>query len=191
MYYLYIFALINIHLVTRLNRSVSNFFGSNPHIPITQFLVTVNQFELKISGKFNSFIYFQDPCVKVSLLGKDGKKIKKKKTSTQKSTLNPVYNEEIVFTNLKRDQLDEILINFTVYHDSLTSRESLGTFMISSASRANDYVQWKNMIEGKKSIAWWHNLIPDKTSDTLNQSSRSNSYKFAKSINFSSLKIKS
>ena len=124
----------------------------------------------------------------MSIIGKDGKKIKKKKTSTQKSTLNPVYNEEIVFTNLKKEQLDEISINFTVYHDSLTSRELLGTFVISSASRGNDYVQWKNMIDGKKSIAWWHNLANVSTTDdktvqnTSAHSSRTNSYKFGKSI---------
>lgn len=128
----------------------------------------------------------------MSLIGKDGKKLKKKKTSTQKSTLNPVYNEEIVFTNLKKDQLDDVFISFSVYHDSLTSREPLGTFMISSSSKGNDYIQWKNMIDGKKSIAWWHTLVSNNTVDKIltNNTNRTNSYKFTKSINFSSLKIK-
>ena len=65
-----------------------------------------------------------------------------------------------MFTNLKKEQLDDIVINFIVYHDSLTSREGLGCVSISSSSTGNDYIQWKEMIEGKKSIAWWHGLNP-------------------------------
>lgn len=39
---------------------------------------------------------FSDPYVKVSLMCQ-GKRVKKKKTSVKKSTLNPVYNEALVF----------------------------------------------------------------------------------------------
>lgn len=37
-----------------------------------------------------------DPYVKVSLMC-DGRRLKKRKTSTKRNTLNPVYNEAIVF----------------------------------------------------------------------------------------------
>jgi hypothetical protein len=138
---------------------------------------------------------FPDAFVKVSLLSKEtGQKLKKKKTSTQKNSINPVYNEEIVFTNIKKEQLDDICIHFTVFHDSLTSRrEQLGTLMINSASKGNDYIQWKNMIDGKKSIGWWHNLSNqlDNNNNYKNSSSASSSFKINKrSLNFSSLKIK-
>lgn len=39
---------------------------------------------------------FSDPYVKVSLVCQ-GKRIRKKKTTVKKSTLNPVYNEALVF----------------------------------------------------------------------------------------------
>lgn len=44
----------------------------------------------------DNFFLFPDPYVKVSLMCQ-GKRVKKKKTSVKKSTLNPVYNEALVF----------------------------------------------------------------------------------------------
>lgn len=41
-------------------------------------------------------VTFIDPYVKVSLMC-DGRRLKKRKTSTKRNTLNPVYNEAIVF----------------------------------------------------------------------------------------------
>jgi Ca2+-dependent lipid-binding protein len=150
-----------------------------------------------------------DAYVKVSLVGaKDGKKLKKKKTSTQKSTLNPVFNEEVVFTNLKKEQLGEVVIQFTVFHDSMTSREMLGYFSIGGESRGNAGIQWRDMLNGKKSIAWWHKLestesLMDAATTTVGDPSSQNHMPFtaaqlrkmssknlAKTINLSSLKIK-
>ena len=88
----------------------------------------------------------------------DGKKLKKKKTLTQKASTSPVYNEELVFTHIKKEQLDAVLITFTLFHDSLTSKENLGTISIGPSSTGNELIQWKDMLDGKKSIAWWHAL---------------------------------
>lgn len=109
-----------------------------------------------------------DSYVKIRIFGKDGKKLKKKKTSTQKSSTIPIFNEEIVFTNLKKDQLNDLTINFTIYHDSMTNKEALGYVDISAVSKGNEYIQWRDMIAGKKSIAWWHTLvsIPSTNSDS-------------------------
>lgn len=114
---------------------------------------------IHVGGESSSRV--PDSYVKVSLVSKKdpSKKLKKKKTSTQKATLNPVFNEEVVFTHLKKEQLNEILIEFAVYHDSMTSKEMLGCFTISSDSKGNSSVQWRDMLNGKKSIAWWHKLI--------------------------------
>lgn len=40
--------------------------------------------------------FFLDPYVKVSLMC-EGRRLKKRKTSTKRNTLNPIYNEAIVF----------------------------------------------------------------------------------------------
>lgn len=40
--------------------------------------------------------HLADPYVKVSLMC-EGRRLKKRKTSTKRNTLNPVYNEAIVF----------------------------------------------------------------------------------------------
>ena len=51
-------------------------------------------------------IFFSDPYVKVSLMCQ-GKRIKKKKTSIKRSTLNPVYNEAIVF-DVPQENVEEV-----------------------------------------------------------------------------------
>lgn len=61
---------------------------------------------------------------------------------------------------MKKEQLNEITINFIIYHDSITSKEALGYVDISPLSKGNEYIQWRDMIAGKKSIAWWHTLHP-------------------------------
>ena len=105
-------------------------------------------------------MFHLDTFVKVSITSREGKKLKKKKTLIQKATTSPEYNEEIVFTHLKKEILDNIVIRFMLYHDSLTSRENLGEVSISSSSTGNELLQWRDMLEGKKSIAWWHALSP-------------------------------
>lgn len=47
-----------------------------------------------------------DPFVKVSLVCQ-GKRIKKKKTSVKRSTLNPVYNEAMVF-DVPQENVDDV-----------------------------------------------------------------------------------
>ncbi len=41
-------------------------------------------------------LFFSDPYVKASLVC-EGRRLKKKKTSIKKNTLNPTYNEALVF----------------------------------------------------------------------------------------------
>lgn len=106
----------------------------------------------------------------------------------------PVYNEEIVFTNLKKEQLNDIIIQFLIYHDSLTNRELLGSVSISSSSRGNEYAQWKDMLDSKKSIAWWHSLTAFNTNvdsdHNPNQNFGMNNRKNSKSINLFNFKPK-
>ena len=54
-----------------------------------------------------SFLSLPDPYVKVSMVCQ-GKRIKKKKTTVKKNTLNPVYNEAMVF-DIVPESMDNIL----------------------------------------------------------------------------------
>lgn len=53
-----------------------------------------------------------DPYVKVSLMC-DGRRLKKRKTSTKRNTLNPVYNEAIVF-DVPPENIDQISLLIAV-----------------------------------------------------------------------------
>lgn len=53
-----------------------------------------------------------DPYVKVSLLC-DGRRLKKKKTTIKKNTLNPVYNEAIIF-DIPPENMDQVSLLISV-----------------------------------------------------------------------------
>ena len=53
-----------------------------------------------------------DPYVKVSLMC-EGRRLKKKKTTTKKNTLNPVYNEAIIF-DIPPENVDQVSLSIAV-----------------------------------------------------------------------------
>lgn len=53
-----------------------------------------------------------DPYVKVSLMC-DGRRLKKRKTSIKRNTLNPIYNEAIVF-DVPPENIDQISLLIAV-----------------------------------------------------------------------------
>lgn len=58
-----------------------------------------------------------DPYVRVTLRH-NGKKLKKKKTAIIRNTINPLFNEALMF-DVSRDVLKNSTIEFEVLHDSL------------------------------------------------------------------------
>uniref|UniRef100_A0A3B5MTG9 C2 domain-containing protein n=1 Tax=Xiphophorus couchianus TaxID=32473 RepID=A0A3B5MTG9_9TELE len=100
-----------------------------------------------------------DPYVKVSLMC-EGRRLKKRKTSTKRNTLNPVYNEAIVF-DVPPENIDQI---------SLTQKSSLFCRVGSEAeSLGRDH--WNEMLTyPRKPIAHWHPLIEVGPSETLRPS---------------------
>lgn len=53
-----------------------------------------------------------DPYVKVSLMC-DGRRLKKRKTTTKKNTLNPVYNEAIIF-DIPPENVEQVSLSIAV-----------------------------------------------------------------------------
>lgn len=53
-----------------------------------------------------------DPYVKVHLIC-DGRRLKKRKTTTKKSTLNPVYNEAIIF-DIPPENVEQVSLSIMV-----------------------------------------------------------------------------
>lgn len=66
-----------------------------------------------------------DPYVKASLIC-DGRRLKKRKTSTKRNTLNPVYNEAIVF-DVPPENIDQISLLIAVMdYDRLVFQNHVG-----------------------------------------------------------------
>ncbi len=53
-----------------------------------------------------------DPYVKVSLIC-EGRRLKKRKTTTKKNTLNPVYNEAIIF-DIPPENVEQVSLSIIV-----------------------------------------------------------------------------
>lgn len=65
-----------------------------------------------INTRFFSFTCSPDPYVKVSLLC-DGRRLKKKKTTIKRNTLNPSYNEAIIF-DIPPENMDQVSLLISV-----------------------------------------------------------------------------
>ncbi|XP_032816061.2 synaptotagmin-9-like isoform X3 [Petromyzon marinus] len=99
-----------------------------------------------------------DPYVKVSLMC-DGRRLKKRKTSTKKSTLNPVYNEAIVF-DVPPESVDQVcLLIAVVDYDRVGHNEVIGVCRVGNDSQGLGRDHWNEMLAyPRKPIAHWHLL---------------------------------
>lgn len=82
----------------------------------SSYLVTVNYsltYALYYYFHFNEIsLLLLDPYVKVSLMC-EGRRLKKRKTTTKKNTLNPVYNEAIIF-DIPPENVDQVSLSIAV-----------------------------------------------------------------------------
>jgi synaptotagmin-1 len=100
------------------------------------------------------FTKYTDPYVKVSLL-QAGKRLKKKKTSTKKGELNPVFNEAISF-DLSSELLDNVDLLVLVMHGN----DVIGCVLIGSHAciTGKELQSWKEMRSDNRPVARWYLL---------------------------------
>ncbi|XP_053802182.1 synaptotagmin-9 isoform X1 [Vidua chalybeata] len=100
-----------------------------------------------------------DPYVKVSLMC-EGRRLKKRKTSTKRNTLNPVYNEAIVF-DVPPENIDQINLSIAVMdYDRVGHNEVIGVCQVGNDAESLGRDHWNEMLSyPRKPIAHWHPLV--------------------------------
>ncbi|XP_014661576.1 PREDICTED: synaptotagmin-1-like isoform X6 [Priapulus caudatus] len=100
-----------------------------------------------------------DPYVKIALM-QNGKRIKKKKTSIKKCTLNPYYNESFTF-EVPFEQIQKVSLIVTVVdYDRIGSSEAIGRVILGCNSTGSALRHWSDMLASpRRPIAQWHTLL--------------------------------
>uniref|UniRef100_A0A8C7QEZ6 Synaptotagmin III n=1 Tax=Oncorhynchus mykiss TaxID=8022 RepID=A0A8C7QEZ6_ONCMY len=102
---------------------------------------------------------FSDPYVKASLIC-DGRRLKKRKTSIKKNTLNPTYNEALVF-DIPHEDIDRVSIIIAVMdYDCIGHNEVIGMCRVGSDAEGPGREHWTAMLANpRKPIDHWHQLV--------------------------------
>lgn len=111
-----------------------------------------------------SFHNISEACVKVTLFDRNGKKLKRKKTSVQRASDCPTFNEELVF-ELRRDIAQEVMIELRIVHESLSYKEQLGSITfgpninnMTKGSISPENIYWSTILSGESLNAQWQIL---------------------------------
>uniref|UniRef100_A0A914C7K8 C2 domain-containing protein n=1 Tax=Acrobeloides nanus TaxID=290746 RepID=A0A914C7K8_9BILA len=101
-----------------------------------------------------------DPYVKIVLM-QGGKRLKKKKTSIKKCTLNPYYNESFSF-EVPFEQIQKVSLMITVMdYDKLGSNDAIGRCLLGCNATGAELRHWMDMLASpRRPIAQWHTLGP-------------------------------
>lgn len=115
----------------------------------------------------NSSLYLLiDPYVKVSILN-NGKRLKKRKTTVLRNTVNPVFNEALTF-DIAKDTLKQSVIEFLVLHDSLLgTNELLGRALVGRSHdvRIEEKHLFDEIFRSKTATAQWIALSDPRKTD--------------------------
>ncbi|XP_058243842.1 synaptotagmin-1b [Hemibagrus wyckioides] len=106
-----------------------------------------------------------DPYVKIHLI-QNGKRLKKKKTTIKKNTLNPYYNESFSF-EVSSEQIQKVQIVVTVLdYDKIGKNDTIGKILVGTNSSGTEQRHWEDMLASpRRPIAQWHALKPDEDVD--------------------------
>jgi len=101
-----------------------------------------------------------DPYVKVNLM-QNGKRLKKKKTTVKKNTLNPYYNESFSF-EVPFEQIQKVTVVITVLdYDQVGSNDPIGKVVVGCGASGQELKHWSDMLSApRRPIASWHSLQP-------------------------------
>ncbi|CAJ0957817.1 unnamed protein product [Ranitomeya imitator] len=106
-----------------------------------------------------------DPYVKIHLM-QNGKRLKKKKTTIKKNTLNPYYNESFSF-EVPFEQIQKVQVVLTVLdYDKLGKNEAIGKIFVGCNATGTELRHWSDMLANpRRPIAQWHTLQPEEEVD--------------------------
>ncbi|XP_055921553.1 synaptotagmin 1 isoform X3 [Eupeodes corollae] len=106
-----------------------------------------------------------DPYVKIAIM-QNGKRLKKKKTSIKKCTLNPYYNESFSF-EVPFEQIQKIQLVVTVVdYDRIGTSEPIGRCILGCAATGTELRHWSDMLASpRRPIAQWHTLKDPEETD--------------------------
>ncbi|XP_013793478.1 synaptotagmin 1-like isoform X2 [Limulus polyphemus] len=99
-----------------------------------------------------------DPYVKIAIM-MNGKRIKKKKTSIKKCTLNPYYNESFTF-EVPFEQIQKVQLLVTVVdYDRIGTSDPIGNVILGCNATGTELRHWMDMLASpRRPIAQWHSL---------------------------------
>ncbi|XP_068579911.1 synaptotagmin-1b [Cebidichthys violaceus] len=102
-----------------------------------------------------------DPYVKIHLM-QNGKRLKKKKTTTKKNTLNPYFNESFSF-EVACEQIEKVQVAVTVLdYDKIGKNDAIGKVLLGIKSTGTEQCHWEDMLANpRRPIAQWHSLKPE------------------------------
>nr|XP_005994494.1 PREDICTED: synaptotagmin-5 [Latimeria chalumnae] len=106
-----------------------------------------------------------DPYVKIHLM-QNGKRLKKKKTTIKKNTLNPYYNESFSF-EVPFEQIQKVQVVVTVLdYDKLGKNDPIGKVFVGCNATGTELRHWSDMLANpRRPIAQWHTLQPEEDVD--------------------------
>uniref|UniRef100_A0A8B9K140 Synaptotagmin Ib n=1 Tax=Astyanax mexicanus TaxID=7994 RepID=A0A8B9K140_ASTMX len=106
-----------------------------------------------------------DPYVKIHLM-QNGKRLKKKKTTIKKHTLNPYYNESFSF-EVPSEQIQKVQVVVTVLdYDKIGKNDAIGKVFMGLHSSGTEQRHWADMLANpRRPIAQWHALKPEEDVD--------------------------
>ncbi|XP_024911855.1 synaptotagmin-1-like [Cynoglossus semilaevis] len=108
-----------------------------------------------------------DPYVKIHLM-QNGKRLKKKKTTIKKNTLNPYYNESFSF-EVSCEQIDKVQLAITVLdYDKIGKNDAIGKLLLGSNSTGTEQRHWSDMLANpRRPVAQWHSLKSEEEVNAL------------------------